>query len=1138
MSQSSNGQYNLAKFAFNIYGTLGTSQSTESGSNNSSVSSRASKQSLHYPPPPPPVATPAAPAAASAIAQRLTYSFDRDVQALGQLNCGIQTSNHTSGNEIVHHAVIGGKNYLRLLCLSRDQQQVLQVVNLQDTKSLYYRSSSKLCNVNTIKTRSNTIACGLSNGAISIYKVSPSGKGKLQAMLSDHKRTINSLDFIDSDNVIVSGSQDGTIKVWDLRAAEMKPMYTFQPNLHNDPIRACQYSPYSSVRNKTCILSVHDSGALCKFDLRSNSGNNTPERKWNLHTGPVLSLHIHPEREYVATAGRDHKICIFNFSDNRAAGRAAPDTIINTYGSILKVRWSTYPNYDDSSRMLEDSTHNSLASYDLACSYLNDDPTITIFNLNRKYVPKQVINSYTQKAFSNFLWAQNELRGRRIWTLNKSNQFSAFNLDSNFDSEIKRPLEDLDTMGMSWNGDDDFMMVNQGRDDFEVSEDISEFEDIFQETDKPGSFDYSESDFRFMNSVGANTNSFEKPPLVRSYTSNPMSQFGVKSPSPILRPSSGIDAKSSSTTSYGNANRPRLVRNSSQSTQESSLSYASAPNSANLARKRLSRSFSLTISPYAIPVQLPFNQEDVFRFLSTEYLVDVPEGFSLSGTCSINAQAASQVSANRTSQVWRLLSVALEEEMTTDAEIEIDEHAIEDLPAGEEAKRGGGEGEGEGIGEEYGGGNENGNGNGSGNGSGNGNGLRHDSFDVKSIQSDLGNVVGSFNSNSTSTNYGQNGPGSASGHMRSSARHRDSSVTNVVDVALHSRANSRSRLNSRANSFSRLSKMEKTDENEDGVVDVVDDNHNEKRNNDDNGNAAAADAISQHSQAKPVDINNPQITSLELENTNLMNSVFLKSSPTSIGIASSRSFSSLASSPVHGRGVLLNKPVALEAEKLPQELPFQSLNLNLNTNLSANLNKVTGSKIPSKPGLTQALYKSAQSEVWGFKPLLKKALDYAVIQGDIAFIATTTLLFYDMAKDVIAKQQCLEWLSLYIEILQRKGLFVNAAKVLNSAPKDVKEKLASLYSGDVVKLACSLCSKLLVNEKSKHQRSGEFGFWYCDECHQRQLNCVYCHEPCKGLVVAISLTCGHRGHFGCLKEWFIKEGNPECPGGCDLPVVA
>ena len=173
------------------------------------------------------------------------------------------------GTEL-HSIVIGGKNYLRLLCISESQQRIIDDINLLESKSIYNsRVGSKLININTIKTYESTIATGLSNGVVSVYKISPNGQGKQTGRFSDHKRTINSLDFIESENQLLSGSQDGTIKLWDLRSSSSKPSITIQASMRSDPIRACQYSPHSSVKNKMCVLSVHDSGALCKFDLRS-----------------------------------------------------------------------------------------------------------------------------------------------------------------------------------------------------------------------------------------------------------------------------------------------------------------------------------------------------------------------------------------------------------------------------------------------------------------------------------------------------------------------------------------------------------------------------------------------------------------------------------------------------------------------------------------------------------------------------------------------------------------------------------------------------------------------------------------------------------------------------------------------------
>ena len=218
---------------------------------------------------------------------------------MSQLNCSLLIGGYSG--DLQHHVVIGGK-LSSTMCVSESQQRIISGINLFESKSIYNsRAPNKLINVNTIKTFADTIATGLSNGVVSIYKISPNGQSKVTGKYSDHNRTINSLDFIESENQLLSGSQDGTIKLWDLRSSSTKPVMTVQANLHSDPIRACQYSPHSAVRNKICVLSVHDSGALCKFDLRTKSG------------GKVYS----PEKNGICIQGRR---CLYIFIQKRACG--------------------------------------------------------------------------------------------------------------------------------------------------------------------------------------------------------------------------------------------------------------------------------------------------------------------------------------------------------------------------------------------------------------------------------------------------------------------------------------------------------------------------------------------------------------------------------------------------------------------------------------------------------------------------------------------------------------------------------------------------------------------------------------------------------------------------------------------------
>ncbi|RCK66058.1 Restriction of telomere capping protein 1 [Candida viswanathii] len=1100
-----NGHTNFAKFAFNIYGTLSSTNSstpqsheiTPSPSSSQSSSSRSRR-------------APRPAYRASTTGNRLTYQCDKETMSLSQLNYPLHVGGY--GTEL-HSIVIGGKNYLRLLCISESQQRIIDDINLLESKSIYNsRVTSKLINVNTIKTYESTIATGLSNGVVSIYKISPNGQGRVTGKFSDHKRTINSLDFVDSENQLISGSQDGTIKLWDLRSSSSKPKITIQANLHSDPIRACQYSPHSVVRNKMCVLSVHDSGALCKFDLRSTGGGGniySPEKKWNLHTGPALSLHIHPEREYVVTGGRDQRISVFNFGEGQST-RSTPENTINTFGPVLKVRWGSYPNVDEPRDEFEEtqrthSKNNPLFNYDIACLYLNDDPTVAVYNLSRKYVPKQVIHS--KKPIQNFIWARNSHHDRNIWTLTKSNTFYSHNLDQVDEYDVSRPLDDLNNVAIAWDNNNNFSMVNQDKFEFELDENESNDRPEGSSEVEGNGHGHAEGDEHYYNSM--TTSPVEKAALARSYTHNPMLQVQLptKSPLPVTRSATGLlnhDMLLSSVSS-----RPKLTRNMSQTTQESSISHGtsypvpqSAASHGTLFLKRSSNNMKPPRTfAYVIPVTLPIpsNDEFIFKKLSSEYLVKLPDGFTLIDVCLLNASNAASVNSNRTCQVWRLLAVSLQEHFESQmAPITVEE--LEKQQNEQKQQQQQQQQEVSNMAVESG----------------------TDSVPGKSVLSVLGNFVESYRTNSSfGTNTHLNKPAKLT-------KLRTSSGGNLMD-----KINLASRTNSFSTTSFKLKERRQEKEEEEEKEDAKGEKHLEVE---DTNN----DEQSIHSNSEPIKIKpRPgKVEDLDDENLNIANSMGLKSSPTSVGISlpSSHTFSSsIASSPQPIRGQILPKQQLATSRESP-----------VHNWLDQKKNELFSGRnvVPAISGLSLALKTSDNGDeklltrAWKFKSLLRKALDYAVLQGDVIFCATAAILFYEFADDTISEYEYLEWVSMYIDILQKKRLFVTAINIINSTSADIKSKLQKIYSVDLdLRFYCSNCESLLVNEKSQLLQKGEFGYWYCDECNKVQLTCVYCNEPCKGLAVVVGLKCGHQGHFGCLKEWFIQGENTECPGGCDYHIV-
>lgn len=1218
---SAPNQLSLARFAFNIYGNSGHDRL-----------SRAPEQKTSR--------------------KRLIYACEREITCLSQLQhpLGRITSPYYDASSTVpaNHVVIGGKNYLKLLALNQDQSAILADVNMVEPPLQTRFSSQKLFNVNTMKCNGDMVACGLTNGAVSIFQINGNGRAKLAYKLEDHKRVINSLDFVDLDQVLLSGSQDGTVRLWDLRTFSPKPVLKLQASQHSDPVRACQYSPHSRVRGKMTVLSVHDLGALCKFDLRypnNTSGSGLPERKWTFHTGPALSLHIHPESEHVITGGRDRKICVWNYAES-ALHTVSPEVILNTYGPVMKIRWSETPEEET------EATGNSLDfpddyeiplpihNYDFACLYLNDDPTITVYNLRRKYIPKEIITTATHKPIQNFIWAKNSRNERKIWTITKSNVFVSYNLSGD-EPSVSRPLENLPSVATAWtNGFSNISFVSQEKNEFyytapehssldpEEPENSAYTDDLAREDyDRTlehqlsshtldNSYLYSSakhpieslpnlSNLFYKTNLSLNSSPKDRPQLMRLATHNP--QLKTPSPVPQQRPSM--------LETFGGFGlsllRPSIVRNPSQTTQDSgSLSSLFIQPHASVMPVLRKAPLRNVPSPYFVSVSIPvpLNDDSVFEVLSNEYHIAIPDGFSLSHACHMNARVAASVQRYRDCQVWRMLAVALEQEdfdhnsrgsRYADSDTRDNDDVADNTAKSEE--------------------------------------------DVKSILSDLGNFVGSFNSNSTlTTNYGsaphKSGSNSSFNNLAALSSSKDSSKgshslkdfksasTHSLETS-HSHGNLNSLVSWNSPSVSRSNSILLNEKNRPFLQhpETLHETNSEQAIEDDDPGEKELQSRKNSVRSNGSFSRKPSAIDIKSKSIPGYVSPLRAISPDFSSEGSPQNYSILGRGNVKRNfsfGASFGKPVAIPGSDLDNE------NLNILNNATASLSSsgylagteggkfngggyapggnprssflsirtspmapahgfgsrssVAGNRInthiskggsssnllerveessihskePRESALTRAINRKNESmeelagdseasdKPWNTINMIAKAVTFALDQGDVVLCSVLILLFYEpfrksFASKVMSKNSCLECLGLYVETLRSRELFTNAVEVVKEAPGDLKYKLGIYASKEVdLRFYCCWCEKLLVNETTKAKYSGthskNFGYWYCDECSKKQLNCVYCNEPCKGLTVVVSLKCGHRGHFGCLQDWFLEGENTECPGGCEV----
>lgn len=105
--------------------------------------------------------------------------------------------------------------------LSIEEDGFTEKVNLRVGKHLNLNYS---CNDVVWSTLDeNVIATGATNGAVVLWNLSKITRAKQEHVFADHQRTVHKVVFHPSDPfMLLSGSQDGTVKCFDLRVREAK----------------------------------------------------------------------------------------------------------------------------------------------------------------------------------------------------------------------------------------------------------------------------------------------------------------------------------------------------------------------------------------------------------------------------------------------------------------------------------------------------------------------------------------------------------------------------------------------------------------------------------------------------------------------------------------------------------------------------------------------------------------------------------------------------------------------------------------------------------------------------------------------------------------------------------------------------
>ncbi|RKP05167.1 WD40-repeat-containing domain protein, partial [Thamnocephalis sphaerospora] len=330
-----------------------------------------------------------------------------------RLNGALNALDASPDNE---HAVVAGREVLK----------VLKITDLEVSESLNMRVGSRLnlnFSSNDVQWLSKQkIATAATNGSIVIWDLTRTRQKLQERIISEHARAVNRIcGGPPGSGLLLSASQDGTMRVWDLR--EPKPSKLVLDG-KSESVRDVRFSPINTHE----LAAAFENGAVQKWDLRKP---NIYERKINAHYGLALTVDWRADGRTLATGGRDKFIRVW---DMRSDGRR-PLHAIQTMTSVARVQWR--PGRD----------------HELASCALLSDYRIHVWDMRRPYLSKYIIDEHdnvttvlVRHLNIGFLWREHG----SIWSCSKDKYFMRHNV-----ATYLRPVDLLSVTAHSWNAYND-----------------------------------------------------------------------------------------------------------------------------------------------------------------------------------------------------------------------------------------------------------------------------------------------------------------------------------------------------------------------------------------------------------------------------------------------------------------------------------------------------------------------------------------------------------------------------------------------------------------------------------------------------------------------------------------------------------
>lgn len=268
------------------------------------------------------------------------------------------------------------------------------------------------------------IATAAANGRIIIYDLHRPGLEL--ARFNGHNRQVHRLAVNPHRPAwLLSGSQDGTVRMWDLRMASTdRGVANCTSNRsysgNSDAIRDVRWSSGDGV-----IFAVAaDSGAIQSWDCRYAKA---PQLKIGAHDKSCYAVDWHPDGRHLVSAGADKQVKVWDFSAS-AERRQKPTLQFRAPQPVSNVRWRP-PGW-----LSEAQGTGHWQTTQLVTSYEREDPRLHLWDLRRPHIPFREIDRY-DTVTTDFLWRSKDV----LWTVNESGLFTQSDIRSAVRVVDRRP---------------------------------------------------------------------------------------------------------------------------------------------------------------------------------------------------------------------------------------------------------------------------------------------------------------------------------------------------------------------------------------------------------------------------------------------------------------------------------------------------------------------------------------------------------------------------------------------------------------------------------------------------------------------------------------------------------------------------